>query len=178
MPKKIPFKPAETIPVNANPIEDSGNGKRERDFSHLQRVKPEDKEKETPKEPPQISAGPVGDAINLAFNSSRAKLPEFTVIDRLQARLLPQLDVIDLVWQELIEIAAFCQDSEEYERVFQKKRPTPPNLIEEFKISTAQWQKSLGGKNLQSIVDITLAQIETQGQEMEDPLHGNGFEEN
>src|SRR4030043_641351 len=72
----------------------------------------------------------VGKIIDLVGNPSREKIREVTSIDRVQGRLLPQLDIIDMMWRYLIEIASFRQDADEYEKVFKKKRPVPPSIID------------------------------------------------
>ena len=113
-----------------------------------------------------VSQGDVGIALNLAFNSTPEKIREVTIIDRMQGRLLPQLDLVNDVWNYVFEIAIYRQDSEQYKKLFveeNKVRPIPPKLIDQFIYRTAQWQKSVFGKNLERISDIALAQIETQG---------------
>jgi len=121
------------------------------------------KRPDPPPPPPSVSAGPVDRVIELAFNPSRDKIPEVTIIDRLQGRLLPQLTLIAQQWQYSIEIAYYRQDSSKYESLFHKSVPIPPNPIEEYMYSLAQWQKSIGGKNLERATDIALAETERQG---------------
>jgi len=123
------------------------------------------KRPEPPPEPPSVSAGPVDRVIELAFNPSREKIPEVTIIDRLQGRLLPQLTLVAQMWQYVLEVAQFRQDSTRY--ATSNKRPVPiaPSLIAEYMYSLAQWQKSIGGKNLERATDIALAETETRGEE-------------
>lgn len=116
-------------------------------------------------EPPPISAGAIERVVDLAFNPSRDKIREVTSIDRIQGRLLPQLDIIDMMWQYVLEVALFRYDAKEYERQFGQERPIPPNLIDEFTYRTAQWQKSIGGANLKSAVDLALAEVESRIEE-------------
>lgn len=115
--------------------------------------------------PIPVSAGAIDRVVDYAFNPSRDKIREVTSIDRIQGRLLPQLDILDIVWQHITEIALFRQDSDEYEHMFEKKRPVPPNLIDEFTYRTAQWQKSVGGANLKSAIDLALAETESRAAE-------------
>lgn len=129
---------------------------------------------ELEQKPPAVSAGAIDRVVDLAFNPSRDKIREVTVIDRVQGRLLPQLDIIDLMWQHIIEVAAYRQDAVEFVKAYKKSRPVPPNLIEEFTYRTAQWQKSIGGQNLKSAVDLALAETETRGEE-ESPVGADGF---
>ncbi len=126
------------------------------------------KEKE-PKESEEVkvSAGAVDKVIDLAFNPTRDKIREVTVIDRIQGRLFPQLDMINLGRAYVLEIALYRQDKERYAREFEKDRPTPPNLLEEFIFRTAQWSKSIAGKNLERAIDIALAETEAKAGEEE-----------
>ena len=110
----------------------------------------------------KVSAGAIDKVIDYAFNPSREKIREMTIIDRMQARLLPQLDLISLQWQYTIEIAIYRQDSNEYEKLYKKKKPTPPNLIDEYMYRVAQWQKSREGKNLERAIDLALAETEAR----------------
>lgn len=115
----------------------------------------------------EVSAGPIERVIDYAFNPSREKIREMTIIDRLQARLLPQLDIISLQWAYVIEIATYRKDSNEYERLYEKKEPTSPNLLEEYMYRVAQWQKSREGKNLERAIDLALAETEANAGEEE-----------
>ena len=121
------------------------------------------KRPDPPPSPPSVSAGPVDRVIELAFNPTRQMIPGFTIIDRLQGRLLPQLELVDIQWQYAIEVATYRQDSTKYAELYHKPVPTPCNLIAEYKYSLALWQKSIGGKNLDRATDIALAETERQG---------------
>jgi len=134
-------------------------------------------EVEVEKVPKPVSDSPIGKAMDYAFNPTREKIREVTIIDKHQARLLPTLDVLNLAWLEVIEIASFRQDSVEYARIFEKKKPVPSNLIDEFMYRTAQWQKSEKGENLMKIVDIALAETESKVGEEEELLgHPDAWE--
>ena len=136
------------------------------DPDKLKRKKPDDGEGEvTPDEPQSVSAGPVDKIIELAFNPSRDKIREVTIIDRIQGRLFPLLDMINMGRQNILEIALYRQDKETYFKAFKKKMPIPPNLLDEYIFRTAQWQKSVAGKNLERATDIALAETEARGGE-------------
>lgn len=153
----------------------AGNSKSKLDPATLKRDRPKQPEKKP--EPPPVSAGPIDRVMEFAFNPSREKIREVTSIDRIQGRLLPQLDIIDLVWQYFIDIALYREDSRLWEETHPGyKAPVLPNLINEFTYRTAQWQKSIGGMNLKSAVDLALAEIETKS-EQEEPFGGHGFDE-
>lgn len=152
-----------TLPINAK-----DNGKKPLDIKRTRAVVETNKSDG----PTSVSAGPVDKVIELAFNPTREKIREVTIIDRNQGRLLPQLDLVDMMWQNCIEIAAFREDSKQYAVTYQKPAPVPPNLIDEFTYRTAQWQKSIAGKNLERATDIALAEMEAKAGDEED-LTGN-----
>lgn len=114
-------------------------------------------------EPAPVSAGPVDKLIDYVMNPTRDKIREVTVIDRWQARLLPQLDMIIAARSYVLEVAEYRQDSSAYADKYDKPRPVMPNLLDELVYRTAQWNKSVQGKNLDRAMDIALADIETKG---------------
>lgn len=127
--------------------------------------RPQGKRPDPPPAPPPVSAGPVDRVIELAFNPTRDKIREVTIIDRMQGRLLPQLDLIMIAWQNIIEVATYRQDSAKYKAIYGRDMPVSPNLIDEYMYRVAQWQKSVAGKNLERATDIALAETETRGDE-------------
>ncbi len=146
-----------------------------RDKPDVTRRKPPGAEGEAEPKPEPVSAGPVDRIVDLVYNPTREKIKEMTFISVEQGRLLPQLDIIDLMWQHVIEVATFRQDQDAYAVAYGRPRPIPPNLIEEFTYSTAQWQKSIGGTNLKSATDIALAEIETKGEAEGDGLGSDSY---
>ena len=138
------------------------------DPARLKRSRPL-KEPEERVEDARVSAGAIDKVVDLAFNPSRDKIREVTIIDLLQGRLLPQLDMVELVWQHVIEVATYRQDSVEYARLYKMEQPIPPNIIDWFVYRTAQWQKSIKGRNLEKMIDIALAETEARAGE-EDEL--------
>ena len=150
----------------------------------LRRSKPKKEPEPEPKKV-ELTSGAIDKIVDLALNPSRETIRGFTNIDRIQGRLLPQLDIIDVVWQYLIDIATHRespvtmpihnrQDAEEFEQLMkQRERPPTPNLIELFTFRTAQWQKSVQGKSLQSAIDLALAETETRSDDG-DLLGGHG----
>ncbi len=113
-------------------------------------------------EPLAVSAGAVDKIIDLAFNPSREKIREVTIIDRLQGRFFPQLDMVNTLRHYVLEIAFFRQDKEHYLKVFKRPKPMPPDCTDELLYRIAQWQKSITGKNLDRALDIALAETETK----------------
>jgi len=133
-------------------------------------------EEEIPEEPKPVSAGAVDKIVDYVFNPTREKIREVTSVDRIQARLLPQLDVVELMWKYVIDIAEYrknvttyciknAEDAEHFASLCKekkKKQPVSINIIDEFVYRTAQWQKSIGGMNLKSAIDLALAETETR----------------
>lgn len=160
------------------PESKEGRGKKKIDPATIRRNKPVVQSTEEAEEEKQlpVTAGAIEKMVDLAFNPSKEKIREFTSIDRVQGRLLPQLDVIALSWRHVIETAAFRQDADEYTKIYKRKRPVPPDLVGEFIYRTAQWQKSVGAQNMKSAIDLALAETEVKGEEVE-PFGGHGFDE-
>lgn len=114
-------------------------------------------------EPVSVSAGPVEKGMELAFNPTREKIREVTIIDSIQAKLLPLLDVTNKVFQYELKVALYRYDINAYHELYPEEDfPAQPDVIDDLLYRTAQWQKSRGGKNLERITDIALAQVESQ----------------
>ena len=147
------------------------------DPTKLQRKKPDDKDVEVEEADVKVSS-PIDKVIDLAFNPSRDKIREVTIIDRIQGRLFPLLDMINTGREFILEVALYRQDAKVYKEKFGKAKPISPNLLEEYIHRTAQWQKSVMGKNLERATDIALAETEVRGAEEDDPFKGRDpFEE-
>lgn len=122
--------------------------------------------KESDKEA-QVTAGAVDKVVDYAFNPSREKIREVTVVDRLQGRLFPQLDMLNTLMHYCLEIAYYRQNKEHYKEVFEKAYPIQPDAMDDFIYRSAQWQKSIAGKNLERAIDIALAETEAKAGEEE-----------
>ena len=111
-----------------------------------------------------MSQGPIDKVIELAFNPSRDKIREVTVVDRLQARYFPQLDMLDNIWDYIIATAEYRMKQwyagRNEEPTIDEEMPNPPEPMKEFIYRVAQWQKSVAGKNLDRATDIALAEVE------------------
>jgi hypothetical protein len=150
----VPSKQEQLPPVNKPaPI----------DLANLKRNRPQP-EKPPPEIPPAANALRAS-VVELAFNPTREKIREVTIVDRVQGRLLPLLDIEAQGWEYIIEIAAYRQNSRLYEKIYDKPRPLPINPISEYTYRLAQWQKSVAGKNLERATDIALAETENKGEE-------------
>jgi hypothetical protein len=123
-------------------------------------------------EPAKVSAGAVEKVIDLTFNPTRDKIREVTVIDRMQGRWFPQLDMINSLRKYCQEIAFFRQSPTLYKSVFKKVCPVSPDALEELLYRTAQWQKSVSGKNLDRAIDIALAETEAHAGDEDSGMGG------
>ena len=111
---------------------------------------------------PSVSAGAVDKVIDLAFNPTRDKIREVTVIDRMQGRLFPQLDMVCMMRDFCLEIAQYRENQDIYKDIYKQEKPIPPKPLEELIFRSAQWQKSVAGKNLERAIDIALAETEAK----------------
>lgn len=146
---------------------------------NLKRASKARQEDEVPDIPtPSVSAGPIDKVIELAFNPTRDKIREVTIIDRMQGRLFPVMDALNALFINCVEVATYRQSKQVYVSLFHKLQPSQLNIAEEMLYRIAQWQKSVGGKNLEKAADIALAETETRpGDEGDTISSGRGYEE-
>jgi len=126
-----------------------------------------------------VSAGPVDRVIELAFNPSREKLREVTIIDRMQGRTFPLIDTMNSLFLDCVKIAAYREAPGRYEEAFEEEHPPVVfDIMGEYLIRSAQWQKSIAGKNLERATDIALAETEKGAEEEENQYGaGRGYED-
>lgn len=130
------------------------------------------------KPPDSVSAGPVDKVIELAFNPSREKLREVTIIDRMQGRTFPLIDTMSSLFLDCIKVAAYRQSPKDYQEVFEEVQPPPiVDVMGEYLYRTAQWQKSIAGKNLERATDIALAETEKSAEEEDQYPANRGYED-
>lgn len=133
----------------------------------VRRSKPKEEEKKKP-DPPQTTQGTIDRIVDYSFNPSREKIREMTDVSPVQAKLLPQLDIIDTMWDYVVEVSLYRQNPILYKKLFKeldRERPIQPRIIDDFIYRTAQWQKSVRGTNLKSAIDLALAEMETKAGE-------------
>ncbi len=140
----------------------------------VRRVRPRVEEEDTEDDdqlqdptPQMVAQGPVDKVIDLAFNPTRDKIREVTVIDRMQGRLFPQLDMINRLRHYCIEVAQYRLDAKAYRKMYKRTRPVQPDALDEYLFRIAQWQKSVAGKNLERATDIALAETEARAGEID-----------
>lgn len=142
------------------------------DPASLRRNRPVRVEEEDEHQAPvPVSAGAVDKVVDLMFNPTRDSIRAVTIIDKMQGRLFPQLDMLNELMHYCIEVATFRQNSDLYKRLYKKPRPIPPDVVDNLLFRTAQWSKSIGGRNLERGTDIALA--ETEAHAGEDDSMGN-----
>ena len=126
-----------------------------------------------------VSAGPIDKVIELAFNPSREKLREVTIIDRWQGRTFPLIDTMNSLFLECIKIAVYRQSPSSYHDIFgDGDGPSPVfDVMGEYLTRTAQWQKSIAGKNLERATDIALAETEKSAEEEDQYPSSRGYED-
>lgn len=163
--------------------EESANTKPALDTTRLKRVRPrtepDEEDKRRPAdEPVAVSAGPVDKVIEFAFNPTRDAIRGVTVIDRMQGRFFPIIDTMNRVFNHCLEIASYRQSRTDYKLWYNKPKPEPLDITDELMFRTAQWQKSVAGKNLERATDIALAETETRSPDDDDySSAGRGFED-
>jgi len=145
---------------------------------NLRRSRPDREDEIPPPEIPSVSAGPIDKVIELAFNPSREKIREVTIIDRMQGRLFPIMDTMNTLYRDCIKVASYRQSRREYAAHYHEERPGQIDIMDELMFRTAQWQKSVAGRNLDKATDIALAETETRSEEPDDTSGaGRGYEE-
>lgn len=121
-----------------------------------------------------VSEGPVDKLIDLGYNPTRDKIREVTVIDRIQGRLFPLIDLTLMGRTHILQVAEYRMDPEAYGLAHpEEQRPVQPNLLEEYLYRVSQWQKSVQGMNLKSLNDAIITEMETKAVEDEDTYGGN-----
>ena len=125
-----------------------------------------------------VSAGAVDKVIDLAFNPSRDKLREVTIIDRMQGRMFPLIDTMNGLFLDCVKIAAYRESPETYEGIFEETHPPIVfDVMGEYLVRAAQWQKSVAGKNLERATDIALAEMEKSTEEEDQYPSNRGYED-
>lgn len=157
----------------------NGTQRKKPDVSKLNLRRDRPQEPEFPEEgPAPVSQGPIDKVIELAFNPSREKIREVTIIDRLQGRLFPIMDTMNALYRNCIEVATYRQSKEFYQQYYKRERPQPMDIMDDMMYRVAQWQKSVAGRNLEKATDIALAETETQGDGgLEESTGSRGYEE-
>ena len=119
-------------------------------------------EEEIEPKPRAVSAGAVDKIADYLCNPNDETFREVTFIDRQQGRLLPLVDIIDEGLQYMMESILYRHNSTEYGKIFERNQPIPPNLLHSLVFRTAQWQKSVDGRNFKELKELGLTELEAR----------------
>ena len=187
--KKTAKKVVKKKEVNKKEVEEtalvkSGNG---RDDVALDRLKyaleqrhksrQQDEAEDKPTPSPPVSLGPAGAIVDALINTAPEKLLELTDFDRNQVSLVPQVVVIDDMWDYVEQVLAYRTDKEQYLRVSKRRYPEIPDTSGKFVHVLAQTRRSLGGKMKKALEDMALAELETRVNDDMGGVGGRDFED-
>lgn len=130
-----------------------------------------------PAEAPPVSLGPAGAIVDALINTSPEKLLELTDFDRNQVSLVPQVVVIDDMWDYIEQLMAYRQDKEHYFKTSKRRFPEVPSTSRKFVHVLAQTRRSLGGKMKKALEDMALAELETRSNDDMGGVGGHDFED-
>ena len=137
----------------------------------------EDDDDNKPVVPPPVSLGPAGAIVDALINTSPEKLLELTDFDRNQVALVPQVVVIDDMWDYMEQVAFYRMDKEHYNKIFKRRYPEVPATSRKFVHVLAQTRRSLGGKMKKALEDMALAELETRSNDDMGGAGGHDFED-
>jgi len=112
--------------------------------------------------PPPVSLGPVGAIVDALINTAPEKMLELTNLDRNQVSLIPQVIVVDDMWDYLEQVTLFRSDSDYYAKIYNRKFPETPDTASKFVQLVAKCRRSLDGKTQKALEDLALADLETR----------------
>ena len=127
--------------------------------------------------PPQVSLGPAGAIVDALINTAPEKLLELTDFDRNQVALVPQVVVIDDMWDYVEQVMEYRTDKDHYFKTFERRYPKIPDTSGRFVHVLAQTRRSLGGKMKKALEDMALAELETRANDEMGGVGGHDFED-
>ncbi len=157
--------------------QDAGLDKLKSALEQRRKSQHQDDAEDKPTPPPPVSLGPAGAIIDALINTAPEKLLELTDFDRNQVTLIPQVVVIDDMWDYIEQLLLFRTDSVLYNKVHRRKFPETPDTSGKFVHVLAQCRRSLGGKMKKALEDMALAELETKSMEEGAGLGGHDFED-
>ena len=137
----------------------------------------QDDAEDKPSLPPPVSLGPAGAIVDALINTAPEKLLELTDFDRNQVSLVPQVVVIDDMWDYIEQILYYRMDKEHYNKAYKRKFPETPDTSGKFVHVLAQCRRSLGGKMKKALEDMALAELETRANDDMGGVGGHDFED-
>lgn len=126
---------------------------------------------------PPVSLGPAGAIVDALINTAPEKLLELTDFDRNQVSLVPQVVVIDDMWDYIEQVLDYRTDNEQYFKTYKRKYPDIPDTSGRFVHVLAQTRRSLGGKMKKALEDMALAELETRANDDMGGIGNHEFED-
>ena len=168
----------EKVVIKSSPDQDdSALDKAKSLAQQYRRNKQQDDTEDKPSPPPPVSLGPVGTIVDALINTAPEKLLELTDFDRNQVSLVPQVVVIDDMWDYIEQVLAYRTDTEQFFKTFKRKYPEIPDTSGKFVHVLAQTRRSLGGKMKKALEDMALAELETRANDDIGGVGGHDFED-
>jgi len=157
---------------------DNGLDKLKSALEMRRRSRQEEDGVDKPEVPPPVSLGPAGAIVDALINTSPEKLLELTDFDRNQVSLVPQVVVIDDMWDYIEQVLAYRTNKDDYPVHHNgQKLPKIPDTSGKFVHVLAQTRRSLGGKMKKALEDMALAELETKSMDDTGGVGGHDFED-
>ena len=156
---------------------DAGLDKLKSALEQRRKSRERDDTEDVPTPPSPVSLGPAGAIVDALINTAPEKLLELTDFDRNQVSLVPQVVVIDDMWDYVEQVLSYRMDSEHYNKVHKRKYPEAPDTSGKFVHVLAQCRRSLGGKMKKALEDMALAELETRANDDMGGVGGHDFED-
>jgi len=172
MSEKRDIKEKSKVVAKRNPEQAAGLEKLKSVLEQRRKSRQQDDDVDVAPPPSPVSLGPAGAIVDALINTAPEKLLELTDFDRNQVSLVPQVVVIDDMWDYIEQVLSYRTDSGHYNKTFKRKFPEIPDTSGKFVHVLAQCRRSLGGKMKKALEDMALAELETKS--MDDGMRGIG----
>ena len=158
-------------------VQGGERGKLQTSLEQKRRTRQQDNPKDAPAPPPPVSLGPAGAIVDALINTGPEKLLELTDFDRNQVSLVPQVIVVEDMWDYMEQIASYRDDKDYYSSASGRRYPEVPATSRKFVHVLSQTRRSLGGKMKKALEDMALAVLETKSLDEGVGLGGHDFED-
>ena len=125
--------------------------------------------------PPLVSLGPSGAIVDALINTAPNKMLELTDFDRVQVALVPQVVVIDDMWDYMEHVLEYRDDHIHYHGVHGQRYPDMVDTSRQFVLTLAQARRSLGGRMKKALEDMALAELDNRAGEDTDIREHDDF---
>jgi len=167
----------ERVTAKSDHDHDDGLDKLKSALEQRRKSRQQDDVEDKPAPPLPVSLGPVGTIVDALINTAPEKLLELTDFDRNQVTLIPQVVVIDDMWDYLEQVLSYRDDSSQFFKTYKRKLPETPDMSGKFVHVLAQCRRSLGGKMKKALEDMALAELETRANDDMGGIGGHDFED-